>query len=646
MCGIAGILYLDGSGRAQQHQLERMTSALAHRGPDGQGYYLDPVDAACGLGHRRLAVIDPAGGAQPLANEDKTIWLTYNGEIYNFRQLRKELQSQGHTFTTACDTEVIVHLYEQVGTRCVEKLRGMFAFALWDQRQRRLLLARDRIGQKPLFYHYDGRQLLFASELKALLKVPGLARELDPAALDNYLGLGYVPAPQCIFRGFRKLPPACTLTLGAKEAGTLPRPESYWHLPEECDYAGGYDQAQEELRELLGEAAGMRTVADVPLGVLLSGGIDSSIVTALLARQGGAPLRTFNISFGDPKFNEARYARLVANRYGTEHNELHLSPSCLDVLDKTVEQFDEPFADSSAIPTYQVCGLARKHVTVALTGDGGDETFLGYHRYQALRLAQKLAGQGGVGRRILNWPIWQRLPAKRFKSPLRRFQRFAAGLSGSTGQSHLSWLSLFSEKQRAQLYTDDFGVAVGQATLAKDNPWHPSGYVEHLVDVFEQHRAEFGEVGAAGRVDTLSYLPGDILRKVDLASMAVSLECRSPFLDHEVIEFAARLPRRWKLAGLRQKRILKDAFGSMLPKAILSRGKMGFGVPLDRWFRGELRELLCDTLGSERVRSRGWFDANTVENAISEHLAGRAELSQQLWSLLALELWATRYVDV
>lgn len=637
MCGIAGVLYLDGSGQAQQHLLEQMAGVLAPRGPDGQGYYLDPTDAACGLAHRRLAVIDPVGGLQPLANEDKTVWLIYNGETYNFRQLRAELQNQGHIFTTSCDTEVIVHLYEQYGADCVQKLRGMFAFALWDQRRRKLLLARDRIGQKPLYYQYNGRRLLFASELKALLQVPALPRELDPAALDNYLTLGYVPAPQCILRGFNKLPPACTLSFQVNKTPTAPQPEPYWQLPETYDYAGTYDQAKEQLRDLLTEAAVMRTAADVPLGVLLSGGIDSSIVTALLAQQSSEPLRTFTISFDDPQFNEARYARLVAQRYDTEHNELHLKPSCLDVLDTIVKQFDEPFADSSAIPTYQVCRLARQHVTVAMTGDGGDESFLGYQRYQAVRLAEKLAKPGSLSRKMLNWKIWQRLPANRFKSPLRRLQRFTAGLSDSMGKTYLNWLSLFDANLRSELYTGEFTESVRQSAS--------TGYVEHLVNLFEQHSAALGQFGAAGRVDTLSYLPGDILTKIDLASMAVSLECRSPFLDHKVIEFAARLPARWKLAHFQRKHILKDTFASMLPGAILRRGKMGFSVPLDRWLRTELRELLCDTLCSGRARSRSWFKADAVEQLLTRHLNAQGELSQQLWALLVLELWAKRYLD-
>ena len=634
MCGIAGVLYLDGSGRAQQHLLERMASVLAHRGPDGQGYYIDPADASCGLAHRRLAIIDLAGGAEPIANEDKTVWLIYNGEIYNFRQLRQELQAQGHTFTTSCDAEVIVHLYEQYGTDCVQKLRGMFAFALWDQGQRKLLLARDRIGQKPLYYYYDGQRLFFASELKSLLQVPALPRELDPEALDNYLTLGYVPAPRCILRGFSKLPPACTLSLKAEKSSTRPQPQPYWQLPQTCDYAGTYDQAKEQLRELLTEAAAMRTVADVPLGMLLSGGIDSSIVTALLAQQSGRPLRTFTINFDDPKFSEARYARLVAQKYNTEHHELHLKPSCLDVLDTIVEHFDEPFADSSAVPTLQVCRLARRHVTVALTGDGGDESFLGYQRYQAVRLAEKLPP---LGRKMLGWKIWQRLPSSRFKSPLRRFQRFSAGLAGSMGQTYLNWLKLFDAGHRSSLYTEDFAEIVRLS--------RPTGYAEQLVRLFDQHCGGLGQLGAAGRVDTLSYLPGDILTKVDLASMAVSLECRSPFLDHEVIEFAARLPAQWKLAHFQRKHILKDTFSSMLPRAILHRGKMGFAVPLDRWFRGELRELLCDSLRSVSARSRNWFNANTVEQLLTEHLSGRAEFSQQLWALLVLELWAKQYLD-
>ena len=378
----------------------------------------------------------------------------------------------------------------------------------------------------------------------------------------------------------------------------------------------------------------MRTVADVPLGVLLSGGIDSSIVTALLAQQNGEPLRTFTISFDDPQFNEARYARMVADKYGTEHQELHLEPSCLDVLDTIVEHFDEPFADSSAIPTFQVCSLARQHVTVALTGDGGDESFLGYQRYQAARLAEKLPSGA---REMLGWKLWQKIPSGRFKSPLRRFQRFAGGLAEAMGKTYLNWITLFGADKKSQLYTKGFAESLAQS----DSRSH----TEHLVRIFEQYSAAIGPVGAAGRVDTLSYLPGDILTKVDLASMATSLECRSPFLDHKLVEFAARLPFSWKLSHLDPKHILKDTFGPMLPEAILRRGKMGFGVPLDRWFRGELRELLCDTLRSTSARGRNWFNADAVDNLLSEHLASHAEFSQQLWSLLVLELWAKRYLD-
>ena len=645
MCGIAGILYFQGSGRADRGLLERMANSLRHRGPDGQGFYIDPVDGACGLGHRRLAVIDLAGGNQPLCNEDKTVWLSYNGEIYNFRQLRAELQKRGHHFATACDTEVIVHLYEERGVDCLKRLRGMFAFGLWDQKTRRLMLGRDRLGQKPLYYHCDGQRVIFASELKGLLRGAGLRGQLDPRALDSYLTVGYVPAPQCIVQGIKKLEPASVVIFDAAKVQAEPAAQRYWHLPEGGGYAGGYEQAKENLRETLSEAAVIRTVADVPLGVLLSGGIDSSIVTALLAGAGAPAVRTFTIGFDDKSFDEAKYGRMVAERYGTEHNELRLEPSCLDVLEEIVEQFDEPFADSSAIPTYQVCRLARGHVTVALTGDGGDEAFGGYQRYRAVRLAERWAGPGTLGRGILKWGIWGHLPARRFKSVTTRLARFAEGLADSISESYLNWLSLFGARQRCELYTEDFAESLRRAQNDQENPWGLGGFAEHLANLFEHYSAQLDGVDAAGRVDTLSYLPGDILRKVDAASMAVSLECRSPFLDHKVVELASGFPAEWKLGPRRGKQILRDTFGALLPKAILRRPKMGFGVPLDRWFRSPLRELLCHTLLSGRARSRGWFRNNLVEHMVSEHLASRAQFSQQLWALLMLELWARKYLD-
>ena len=387
----------------------------------------------------------------------------------------------------------------------------------------------------------------------------------------------------------------------------------------------------------------MRTVADVRLGVLLSGGIDSSIVTALLAR--GKRVKTFTIGFDDRQFDEAKYGRMVAQKYGTDHCELRLTPSCLDVLERIVEQFDEPFADSSAIPTYQVCRLAREHVTVALTGDGGDEAFGGYQRYLAVQLAERFGRPGTLSRGVLDWSILRKLPAKRFKSSMRRFVRFVEGLADSPGRSYVNWLSCFTAEKRTRLYNEDFSDAVKKSRGEAGNPWGGNGFSEHLVRLFEQHVGHCDGAGAAGRVDTLSYLPGDILRKVDLASMAVSLECRSPFLDHKVVELAARLPTEWKLRGRRQKTILRDMFGHLLPGPILRRKKMGFGVPLDHWFRGQLRELLCDTLLSERTFSRGWLRRETVEHMVSSHLEDRAELSQQLWALLVLELWSRRYLD-
>jgi asparagine synthase (glutamine-hydrolysing) len=621
MCGIAGVVNVDGRS-ADPARLRAMQEMLAHRGPDGFGVH---VDGPVGLAHRRLAIIDLATGAQPMESSGGGTWITFNGEIYNFAELRGDLEAHGHRFRTTSDTEVILAAYEQWGEAAVGRLRGMFAFAIWDGRQRRLLLARDRVGIKPLVYAWDGRRLLFASEVKALLSDPGLARDVDWPALGEYLAYLYVPAPRTIFRAIRKLPPACILSLDL--GGGEPQVRRYWDLEFRPDPARNWERWLEELRFQLEDAVRSHLVSDVPVGAFLSGGMDSSSVVALMAQASARPVRTFSIGFDEADFDELHYARQVAARYGTAHHEFVVKPDGLEALPRLAWQFDEPFGDASAVPTYYVSRMTREHVKVVLSGDGGDENFAGYRRYARAR----------VLRNRLN-----RLPGSLVRPALRLASRLLP--SDARGQGYLELLAADPIERYFRMMTYHRATVLG-TVLTRDlrQRMGPAPSAEGF-------RALARDAGLSEYVSTLqyldirTYLPDDILTKVDRASMLVSLEARVPLLDHRLMEFVATMPAGLKLDGEGGKAIFKAAMRSDLPAAIRSRRKMGFGVPLARWFRHELSDYTRDLLLSPRAAARGWFEPRAVAALLDAHGAGR-DRSSQIWALLCLEQWARCWVD-
>jgi len=619
MCGICGIVSRQGISR---EVLERMTATLRHRGPDDAGYF---VDSHCALGHRRLSIIDLRTGSQPILNEDESLAILFNGEIYNFLELRAGLEERGHRLKTRTDTEAILHLFEEEGEACVEELRGMFSFAIWDRNRRRLVAARDRLGKKPLYYTTQAGLFAFASELKALKAVPGLSFTLDPQAVDDFLSLQYVPSPRTIFREVRKLPPAHILTVQADRLEV----HRYWEPPSRQE-----DRSEEhwieDLRSVVEEAVRLRLVSDVPIGAFLSGGVDSSIVVALMSRLSGTRVKTFSIGFSDPAYDELRYARLVAEKYATDHRELRVEPRAAEALPTIVEHYDEPFGDSSALPTYYVAKLGAEFVKVALTGDGGDESFAGYERYAALKLSLILDRWPPL--KLLARPL-AAIPASAQPKTLRRkLKRFAGSLRLSAEERYISWMCFFSEAERAALYRPEFQKALeGHAG---------EGFLREL------YRAQKGAdaLHATLLLDLKSYLPEDLLVKMDRASMANSLEARSPLLDHKVVELAARMPAGLRLKGLKGKHMLKRAFGHLLPTEILHRPKMGFGVPVSRWFRGELRELLSDSILSSGALSLAYFQRSEIQRLVEEHIEGRADHGAKLWLLLMFELWHRRWL--
>lgn len=661
MCGIAGAAWTADSVPLAPATLERMMSAIAHRGPDDAGSYfcvsrnaaadrgpqldnrtvVGSVGPAAALGFRRLSIIDLSSGHQPLANEDETVWIVFNGEIYNYLELRTDLEARGHRFRTNSDTECIVHLYEELGPECVHRFRGMFAFAIWDDRHKRLMLARDRAGKKPLFYRLDRGQLTFASELKALLLVPGAPRRLNKRAIDSFLCYQYVPYPDCILEDYHKLPPAHVAVF---EDGVV-KLQRYWQPPfdeglnpdslrDRPTSAWSAADWQTELRKRLTEAVRLRMRSDVPLGAFLSGGIDSTIITGLMQEQSDRPVHTFSIGFPIKEFDERSYARAAARHLGTEHHELVVEPNALEILPKLIWHYDEPFADSSAIPTMYLSQMTRQHVTVALSGDGGDELFAGYTRYLAVKLAAWFDRLPKPLKRLVTARLWQRLPSGAgHRSLLRRGKRFLAALGEAPEQRYLRWVGIFEESQRRELYRPEFAADLGNFEAG-----------EFLLRAY----AECPDRDFMTRTtcaDVLTYLPCDILTKIDIASMAYSLECRCPFLDHEVIELAARMPIERKLRGRQGKQILLDTFADLLPPSIQRRGKMGFGVPLSNWFRRELQTFLRDVLFDPRTLARGFFKPSAVQRLFDEHLHARTDHSHRLWALLCLELWQRLFLD-
>lgn len=611
-----------------------MTDALAHRGPDAEGHWrCESGEAQVGvaLGHRRLSIIDVTGSAQPLGNEDLSIQIVFNGEIYNYRELRQELLAAGHQFRTDGDTEVIVHLYEQYGLQFVDHLRGMFALAIWDSRQQRLVVVRDRLGQKPFFYRMDDGRFSFASELKSLLQIPDSPREVDRHSMLRFLSLQYVPAPHSILRGYHRLPPA---SLAVIENGKM-TVRRYWSPPyqEPQEHRNRISDWSEELRATLTEAVRLRLRSDVPLGAFLSGGIDSTVIVGLMQQQLDRPVQTFSIGFPVAAFDERHYARQASEMLGTDHHEAVVNADALSILPELIWFYDEPFGDSSAIPTMYLSRMTRQNVTVALTGDAGDELFCGYDRYRAVRIAHRLDVT----------PRWLRLMAAqcgrllpsstRQKSFPRRLKRLMETIAQDPEDRYLNFISIFHHAQLQQIASPELFELTEQQ--------HPAQAIFDAYQLYPQR--DF--VTRTTAVDVETYLPCDLLTKVDIASMHVGLECRSPMLDHKVVELAARMPICVKQSAKRGKLVLTETFKDLIPSDIQTRPKMGFGVPIDHWFRQELKPLLHDVLLSQRCRERGLLNHARVQELVEEHTSGKVDHAYRLWNLLCLELWHRTYVD-
>lgn len=628
MCGIAGIYHFSSGKIAETHVLKAMSEVLVHRGPDDEGYY---AEGSAGLGFRRLAIIDLAGGRQPMCNEDGNVWTVFNGEIYNFRDLRKDLESHGHVFKTMSDTEVLVHGYEEWGNDVVNRLRGMFAFAIWDKKAKKMLLARDRLGKKPLYYTQMSGSLYFASELKSLLQITGLNVRINPLSVNLYLTYGYVPSPATIFDGIYRLQPAHVLEC-SERAGI--KSKRYWDVSFVPKIKISLPEAVERVKELLGEATRIRMVADVPLGAFLSGGIDSSAVVGMMAASSERPVKTFSIGFAEQDYSELAFARIVARHFATDHNEFIVRPQMIDILPKLVWHYDQPYADPSALPSYYVAKETRSKVTVALNGDGGDESFAGYQRYMFVKLA------GQVWNCVPEWGLQiiqslsRTMPEKWLgKRLLRRIKLGGEYLAKGPEEANCRVLQLFAEEYKEELYSSAF----------KEQLQNKSAPGKMAAESYlSSHFAESGSNDVFDRIlyaDLHTYLPEDLLVKMDVATMANSLEARSPFLDHHLVEFAASLPSEWKIAGFTSKYLLKKAMDGFLPEAVLKRRKMGFGVPLEHWFRNELRDFSRDVLLSAEAKKREYFNMAYVEKLFSDHVSGVRDHSYRLWTLLMFELW-------
>jgi asparagine synthase (glutamine-hydrolysing) len=622
MCGIAGFADLasrHGTAGSDRTRLKGMCDVMRHRGPDDEGVHIEPGVA---MGMRRLSIIDLSTGHQPIHNEERTVWVVFNGEIYNYRELRDALEASGHTFYTASDTETIVHGYEEWGDQVFSRLRGMFAIAIWDARERTLLIARDRAGIKPLYYGEGDGRLFFGSEAKCLLVNPEIDREIDLMALDHYLAYLYTPRDRAIFRGIRKLPPGHYLKL---HDGRLSI-ERYWQIPIVGAFRGSEAEALDELEQTLSAAVQSHLLSDVPLGAFLSGGIDSSVVVALMARASGKPVRTFAIGFDESEFNELPHARRVAEYLGTEHHEFVVRPDAAAILDRLIWHFDEPFADSSAIPTWYVSEMARRHVAVVLSGDGGDELFGGYDRYLPHPRVQSFDRLvPGVGRAVAS-AAWRALPhGMTGKNFLRHVARNAQG-------RYLDSMTFFHVDERRELLSPDVRRALGS--------WDAEAVFREPFDRLEG--LPFPAQMMAFDFET--YLPGDCLTKVDRMSMAHSIESRVPLLDHLVVEFAASLPIDMKINGDRRKHLLRKLAFRLVPQELLDRPKQGFGVPIGHWFRGSMRDVCGDVLRSAETRQRGYFNPAFVDRIFDEHLAGKRDHSLRLWQLVIFELWHRQYV--
>lgn len=619
-----------------------MCQVIQHRGPDDEGFYLEyPI----GLGMRRLSIIDLQGGHQPMHNEDQSLWVIFNGEIYNFQEIKEKLEKKGYRFRTRSDTEVILHSYEEYGEDCAKVFRGMFAIALWDKRKNKLILIRDWIGIKPLHYYVDSKKLVFGSEIKSILACKGVSREINFRALDRYLTFEYITAPETIFQKIHKLPPAHLLIWHKGEL----KVQSYWNIAEEQGTAkemgrwedgkmGREEDYTEKLYSMLKESVKLELISDVPLGAFLSGGIDSSTVVAFMSQMSDHPVKTFSIGFEDQSYNELDYARKIAKHFGTDHHEFILKPDIEDLINHLMDYLDEPLGDFSIFPTYLVSRMAREYVTVALSGDGGDELFAGYDTYIANRVGKyyrKLPDF--IRKQVIGKLLYHLPPSPKKKGAVNLAKRFVEGAELPEQLLHTRWMTFLKQKEKLQLYTTFFKNELGNEGTDK--------YLREYLSQTQESKF-LGENGSLNRqlyTDLKTYLPDDILTKVDRMSMATSLEARVPLLDHKVVEFVFRIPGYLKLKGFTTKYILKKTMAHVLPKEVLYKKKQGFSIPIKNWLRAELKPLLLDLLSETRIRKRGYFNPEYVNQLVQEHLHGRENHSHQLWALMVFEMWHQRY---
>ncbi len=632
MCGICGIINFDSDYPLNESVIKGMCDEVSFRGPDDEGVYLgwgsEDMGYRIGLGHRRLSIIDLGGGHQPMHNEDKTIWIVFNGEIYNFQDLKKGLEDKGHRFYTNTDTEVIIHLYEERGTECLNELRGMFAFAIWDERRKRLFLARDRVGKKPLCYMEDKGRFIFASEIKSIIKAGNVPRQVDTEALHYYLTFQYVPYPWTMFHGIKKLPPAHYLVWEDGKS-TI---ERYWDLDFSKKLKYSKNEYCEGILSHLKEATKIRLISDVPLGAFLSGGIDSSAVVGMMSQLMSEPVKTFSIGFEEAGYDELPFARIAARHFHTDHHEFVVRSNAIELLPKLIWHYNEPFGDASRLPTYYVANQTRRHVTVALNGDGGDESFAGYERYIATRLGEIFGKMPPVIRHGLSGLagyLREPMGGKRLEA---RLKRFLAALPINPKERYASWVTFFNNYTRGLLYSDE----LKRQTEGID----PLNILFNAYD-----RANGDPLDRFLYVDIVTYLPNDLLVKMDIATMANSLEARSPFLDHKFMEFSASIPSGLKLKGWTTKYILKEALKGFLPDEILARKKMGFGVPISKWFQNELKDYLKSNLLGAPARGRGYFKIEYIRSIIDEHIKGISDHGPKLWLLLNFELWHRMFID-
>jgi len=623
MCGICGILYKNGQRKPQKQTLQAMNNTIIHRGPDDEGI---KIFSSAGLAMRRLSIIDLKTGHQPLSNEDDTATVVFNGEIYNFLTLKQQLQSLGHTFRTSTDTEVIIHGYEEWGENVCKKMNGMFAFAIWDKKKYKLMLARDRIGIKPLYYYQDDEKLVFGSEIKTILQCPEINKTIDWVALNNFLTFEYIPAPRSIFKHIRKLEPGYWLTWQNRNITN----KSYWDfIPQQESW--NEHSAQQKLKEIMKDSVRLRLISDVPLGAFLSGGIDSSITVANMAQLMDTPVKTFSIGFKESSYNELQYARAVAEKYNTEHHEFTLEANALELTEKLVKQFDEPFGDFSIFPTYLVSKIARDYVKVTLSGDGGDELFAGYDTYRAHIFARNIY-KWLPGKYVFNYLAEKLPPTEKKKGMINSFKRFVRGTWLPNDLYHVRWMIFLQQQERIQLLSNDI--------LNEISGYQPYDFIHRYAKQLDENT---DDITRTGFIDLKTYLVDNILVKVDRMSMANSLETRVPFLDHRMVEFAFSLPPVLKMKLFNTKYILNRTFWDYLPPEVQNRDKQGFSIPIKNWIRGDLKPMMTDLLSESRIKNQGFFKSTYVNKLMDSHIKGKENHSHILWALMFFQQWYDLY---